>query len=99
MINEEDELEMIAEVPVMMTQNTCLHIRLFHAKSGFAGIWAQEWVDKRASAEKAANLMIDQLGGYWNAAFLVALRVAITNRLRDHDNKYGTTWAEYDETL
>lgn len=93
-MNDDEALEIVAEAPILMTTNTCLHVRLFHSETAFKGMWAEDWVDHRAGSQKAAESFIDQLGGYWNPAFLMALRSAITRKLAQHDSDYGTAWAD-----
>src|SRR4051794_2724259 len=55
-----DKLDLVSGRPIMMTANTCLHVRLFHSHVDFRDLWAEEYVDPFATADAAAQLFIDQ---------------------------------------
>ena len=91
---KEERLELIAGAPIRITDGTVMHVRLFHSDCRLGDIWAEEHVDGHAQSVEAAKLLVAQLGDYCNGAFLMALREAVNDKLREHDAQYGTHWAK-----
>lgn len=84
--------------PILLDTQTILLLQLFHRKDNVLNdLWVQNMDGYEevslGNYKKSAEQLLDQLEDHWTPAFLMYLRDSITDRLKEHDNKYGTKFA------
>jgi hypothetical protein len=89
--------------PIQITYNTVALLSLFTLNNGnFSDLedcWVWHYDDPREMAKSAAKQFIDRLEKHYNVVFLIALRNAITDRLKKDDEQFGTNHANKDEII
>lgn len=92
------EFDKITRQPILLGESTVMLIQLFHVKThNLSDCWAWDYIDALSTIENAAAQLIAQLEDHWSPAFLMALRKAITEKLRQHDSECGTEFASRDQ--
>ena len=83
-------------VPIVVSEHAIALVTLFKLPHDhIEDMWALDWTREEGHNhhQRSARTMIDALEDYWSPKFLMALRREITRRLEDHDNDYGTEFA------
>jgi hypothetical protein len=88
--------------PVQISPDTIVVLHLFHQsnRNFFEDCWETDCAAKLRedlqTHTKAARQFIDQLEDHWTPLFMMTLRDEIDKELKDHDKKYGTSFAKKD---
>lgn len=88
----------MTRTPIVLGEQTIAVLTLFRRTDYIDDLWAIDWImaETRDRHQKSAQQFIDALEGSWSPAFLMSLREKITNKLAEHDQKYGTRFADTD---
>lgn len=81
--------------PIILNKHTVMVIHLFERHDCIEDFWMSECEHEDSIKDqcRAAHQLIDQLGDDWTPAFLLELRKAVVEKLKEHDRKYGSSWS------
>jgi hypothetical protein len=97
MADEEDVA--VRRYPIMLTEHCIALITLFiKPYDRLDDLWTYDYLETAQNKPKfAAEEFVRQLEDQYTPAFLMALRKAITDKLKEDDKRYGTNFAERNE--
>lgn len=84
----------VRRIPILIAEHTVALISLYRRTDKIEDSWAWDYCNAHETQESAALQFCEQLEGRWTPAFLMALRTEITRRLANHDEQFGTNFAD-----
>ena len=83
--------------PIIITDHCIALLELFiKPHDHLDDVWSYDYLEEEISNEPqfAADEFVRRLENHWTPAFMMALRKAITNKLIEHDQEFGTNFAD-----
>ena len=80
--------------PIILNDHSVMVIHMFTRTDYLEDLWMSDFMDTISQQSDSAKQFLSQLDDHWTPHFLIELRKAITERLQEHDDKYGTTFAQ-----
>lgn len=87
--------DLVMRFPIILNKHSVAVIHVFTRHDCIEDMWMSDCIhnDQHEWQKQGATQMIEQLGDYWTPAFLMALREAITKKLKEYDAECGTLFA------
>lgn len=91
MSKDNDEVYKIEKYPIIIGHGVIATLNLYHINHDWLkDLWLIEYEDPQEIAESAAKQLVDRLEDHWTPYFLMSLKKEIIEKLKEHDETFGT---------